>query len=210
MNSTIQRIADPKLAILAVQAQIERLRAQGLPEQWADVGTVFQDQIIRIQRDPVQFPSGALGTFINLERSTQQSGGVVIVPRLGDRFVMLRHWRYALGIISLEFPRGMVDVGESLEDGARREIGEEIGALCTSLKKIGCVQPDGGLMNMPAQIYLAEIDAIGELQLDEGIFGVETLTRSEIDRKLIEGEVIDGFSLSALAFLTASESETKP
>jgi len=209
MKRTIQRITDPDLANLAVQAQIKRLRARGLPEQWARVGTVFEDQIIRIKRDPVQFPSGALGTFINLERSTQQSGGVVIVPRLGDRFVMLRHWRYALGIISLEFPRGMVDVNESLENGARREIGEEIGAFCTSLKNIGCVQPDGGLMNMPAQIFLAEIEAIGELQLDEGIVGIEMLTRSEIARKLIEGGVIDGYSLSAIAFLTANEDAAK-
>ncbi|MEH2543379.1 ADP-ribose pyrophosphatase [Bradyrhizobium sp. AZCC 2262] len=195
----ITKLVEPEDIERAVDQQKSRLRAAGLPESWATLGEVYADQYVRIVRDPVRFPSGTFGTYITIERGHASGGGVIAVPRLGETYVLIRHWRYATGKVHLEFPRGFIDRGEQPEQAIRRELKEEIGAGALSLTNVGVTYADTGLMNIPLQVYAVEIDNAKLVASDEPIDGLEFLTARELAAGIANRQLDDGLTLAALA-----------
>ena len=83
-----------------------RLREKGQPEEWADVGVVFQDAYMTVLRDAVIFkPSGVPGTYIR-QFSTSSAYGTVILPIFDGKVCLLRIFRHALRKFVFELPRG--------------------------------------------------------------------------------------------------------
>ena len=63
--------------------------------------------------------------------------GVVVIPVMEDgRLVLIRQFRPALARSTLEFPAGTIDAGEAPAEAAARELYEETGYRCTSLKPV--------------------------------------------------------------------------
>lgn len=195
----IVKLTDPAEVDRAVSEQRKRLRNRALPEAWADVGEVFADQYIRVVRDAVRFPSGQTGTYIKIELVTGEAGGVIAVPRIRDRFVLVRHSRYATGKVHLEFPRGFAESGESAEQAVVRELKEEIGASALSVSHIGTTYGDTGLLNFPIQVYAVTSQGHHGMEIEEGIEKVEFLSGDDIFEKIASGEIDDALTLAAFA-----------
>ena len=63
--------------------------------------------------------------------------GVVIYSIYGenhDRVVLIRQYRYAIGDYVYEFPAGLVEPGESYQEGAVRELKEETGLTLSPIE----------------------------------------------------------------------------
>ncbi|MFW5744553.1 MAG: NUDIX hydrolase [Spirochaetota bacterium] len=71
-------------------------------------------------------------------------------------FAMARQYRQGSRSVTLEFPGGLVDGGESPEAAALRELEEETGYTAESLLLIGRVNPNPAFMSNAAYTYLAE------------------------------------------------------
>src|SRR5882672_8949630 len=194
----ITKLTGPTEVGRAIEQQQSRLRAAGLPESWASVGEVYTDQYVRIIRDPVRFSSGTLGTYITIEQGRGTSGGVIAVPRLGAKYVLVRHFRYATGKVHLEFPRGFIDRDEQPEKALLREVKEEINAVALSSAHIGVTYADTGLMNLPLQVYAVEIKDASLVASDEPIVGIEVLTADELLQQIANGQLNDALTLAAL------------
>lgn len=63
--------------------------------------------------------------------------GVMIIPiTADDKFVLIKQFRPAINDYIYEFPAGLVDQGESIEESAKRELFEETGLTCVSYEYI--------------------------------------------------------------------------
>jgi len=88
----------------------------------------------------------------------RSSDGVVGIPLCKDRFILASMFRYPIDKYSLEFPRGGVSGSESLEEAVTRETKEELGVQVKSVKLIGSIFPDSGLIANKNHVFVIEIE----------------------------------------------------
>ncbi|MFO1107891.1 MAG: NUDIX domain-containing protein [Bradyrhizobium sp.] len=199
----ITRLTDESDIERAVAGEKRRLREEKLPEAWADVGVVFEDQYLRIVRDAVKFPSGRFGTYIKIERPNGVKNGVIGIPRMRDSYLLVKHWRYATQCFHLEFPRGFTDFGEEPSDAINREMLEEISAEIVSVQLLGTIFNDTGLMNFPINVYSVEVSKYAIAGTEEGIDGIEVLTEAEIRDRIRFHQINDSLTLAAFSLAMA-------
>jgi 8-oxo-dGTP pyrophosphatase MutT (NUDIX family) len=81
---------------------------------------------------------------------------------------MVRQWRHGAQDLSLEFPGGVFEAGETPEKAAARELREETGYSCGKIEKIGEFSPNPAIMSNKVHFFLAEdLSDTGRQNLDE-------------------------------------------
>lgn len=191
------------ITILTSDADIDRAcrdaerhrLAHGLSVTDLRAGLLAQDAYMTVVRDAVRFPDGSLGLYNRII----ETAPVAVLPLLDGRPVMMKVFRHGLRDWSLEFPRGGCDRGETPETGVARELNEEIGAQIETLMPLGEFTPGGSSLSIRAYLFAAEIDAIGRRDLREGVEDVRAMDVACVERKIVSGEIIDGFSIALFA-----------
>ena len=130
----------------------------------------------------------------------------MVIPVLGDRFVLVRQWRHAAQRITVEFPGGVRDGGEDPAETAARELLEETGFRAGKLTKLGACSPNPALFSNTFHCYLAqELTATGEQHLDEDeVLAYETRPISEVLNAFGGPEFSHALMGTALAFYLRS------
>lgn len=118
-------------------------------------------------------------------------------PTLDGRLVLARHFRHAVRRWMLEIPRGGIEPGQSPEDAARAELLEEIGGRVRRIERLGFLFGSANLYGSGTHLFFAELEAIGEPQLGEGIAAIEQFTAQEFEARLLGGEIVDSFTVAA-------------
>lgn len=175
-----------------------RNRVKGLPPASASVGVLAEDSYILALRDAVRFPDGSLGTH---NRVLYHNGarGVGVLPVLNGQVVLLRVFRHAIGRFLMEIPRGSVEPGQSLEETVLREMAEETGGTVVSAVHLGRTYGDTSLSNAGLDYFLAELSGLGEPQLSEGIYAVETVSVPRFAAMVAGGAIEDAHAINAFA-----------
>ena len=121
---------------------------------------------------------------------------VAIVAVEGDEIVLVRQTRPGAGGVTLELPAGCVEEGETPEEAAVRELGEECGLTARSWRKLGSFWAAPAYSTEYAHVFeaseLAPIESPG-LDADEDVV-VERLPL-----RGVLGKLSDAGSLGALA-----------
>lgn len=145
-----------------------------------------------------------------------KGNGTIIIPRLlgpeGEPlFGILHVFRHTIRrMAGGEFPRGYQEPDITPEENAAKELWEELGvpaSQLTGLTLLGRTRADTGLSAGEAQVYLADLTppaprpAVGE----EGIAGAEWVSRTELLRRIQAGEILDGFTQTAVLLYTLWE-----
>ena len=90
---------------------------------------------------------------------------VIVIPikNIEDKkhFVMVWQWRHGSKCLSLEFPGGVMELGEEPTEAAIRELHEETGFIPGKIEKIGEFSPNPAIMSNKVHFFLAE-DLSGE------------------------------------------------
>jgi hypothetical protein len=153
----------------------------------AKIGIVAKDRYWWWVRDAVIFPSGATGAFNRIIKSNQLSGilnnSVAILPVRADGKIVLNViYRHALRDWVLEIPRGKIEVGETTDQAARRELKEETGMIASEINYLGEVIPDSGTTASKVPVYLAKVTKDEPVLQDysEAILGIVILSKEEI------------------------------
>lgn len=158
---------------------------------------------LTLREDRVQLPTGAvLESFYTLEY--QDWACVVPVLASGD-VVMVEQWRHAIGRVSLEFPAGAVDAGETPEAAARRELMEEAGVEAAALEPLATLATEPARHTNWAHVYLARdahivADATPEASED---LVLRTVPSSDLAGLVARGDIVHGVHAAA-AMLAAA------
>lgn len=146
---------------------------------------MFRSGILTVQSAECRSPEGITRNFTVIDCADW----VIVVPVLesaaGRRFLMVRQWRHGSRELSLEFPGGVIENGESPEAGAARELEEETAYRARRLTKLGTMCPNPAIMSNHVHFYLAkDLTPLSRQNLDEDEF---------VDAELIdEKEVLSG------------------
>lgn len=115
----------------------------------------------------------------------------IIMPITDDgKFVMIREPRTPIELKVLAFPAGMIEKGETPEEGAIRELEEETGYRAGKLKKLREVYPAIGYSNEQTIIFLATDLVKTQRHLDETEdIEVLKIPVEEVRKMLEDGEI---------------------
>jgi ADP-ribose pyrophosphatase len=106
-----------------------------------------------VRRDTVRLPSGTVLDDFFVWESPHI---VTVVPYTADgRFVLIRQYRHAIGLIDYQFPAGGADPGEPPEGAALREMEEETGFTGGELVHLYKAAPNGHKITDLEDLYLA-------------------------------------------------------
>ncbi|MDQ0851100.1 ADP-ribose pyrophosphatase YjhB (NUDIX family) [Arthrobacter sp. B3I9] len=164
----------------------------------------YSNPFIELYDDDVEFPDGTTGRYVRL-RATMPGAPVVLVAMHEGRIALVRTFRYPLGQLVWELPRGFSQ-GVSVEDTARNELREELGISSADIEVIGFLAPDSGVQSIRAAVVAATVRAPG--QGPEDINEVESIgwvTLQELEQMIRRGQVEDSFTVAACTLIRLHE-----
>ncbi len=95
---------------------------------------------------------GYTGKYVALDTADW----VIAVAKDKDKFVLVRQWRHGMGALSLEFPGGVAEKGESPCETAARELREETGYRAGKTVLLGSLNPNPAMFTNKVHFVLCE------------------------------------------------------
>lgn len=119
-----------------------------------------------------------------------------------NKLILVRQYRHAADIISLEVPGGVIEPGEDPEIGVRRELLEETGYTFDSCELIATLYPNPATSTNRTFTYLLKGGVkTQEQHLDEHeILNVEVYTIAEAKQLLLENKIEQSLHAAALFY----------
>lgn len=199
----IELVMDPE-TVQAIRRQRKRVHG---PER-QPLGVVFEDEYMIVVRDPVSFPSGAVGTYLRVFPRPALTGaaGAVMLPLRDGNVLLRRVFRHATRSWELECPRGFRNSGADVLDTVQNEVVEELGLSVLSITPLGKIYGDTGLLAGHTEgfaVTVAHGEAAAAPDESEAIGDLEILAPPRLVELLAAGEIRDGFTLSVITLAQA-------
>ncbi len=157
--------------------------------------TIYKGRVFDLQTSVVRE-----GELEYTREIIKHNGSAAIVPVFEDLSVALvRQYRHAAEKYLLEIPAGTLEIGESPEEGAAREIEEEIGFKAGKLEKLTEFYVSPGFLTEKMYVFLATdfIETAQNLDDDEAI-SIEKYSFPELFDKIRNGEIQDAKTMVSL------------
>lgn len=159
---------------------------------------VYENGFIRLYDDDVRFPNGSMGRYLRLD-AVFPGNAVVLVPMYDDLIGLVRTFRYPLGKLAWELPRGFSH-GTDIRETARNELREELGIDVAEFEVLGFLTPDSGLQSARVAVVAARVGDKGRgpdnaVEVDL----VDWLKVTELEQMIRDGAIEDSFTIAAYA-----------
>jgi len=119
-----------------------------------------------------------------------------------NKVLMVRQYRHAAEIVSLEIPGGVIDGDEKPKDAMRRELLEETGYQFDDIELIATVYANPSTANNHTYCYLAKNGKkVQEQSLDENEdLQVEEYTIEEVKQLLMDNKIAQALHCTGLFY----------
>ena len=121
------------------------------------------------------------------------NGSAVIVPVFeDDRVALVKQYRHPAQKYLYEIPAGSLEKGENAEEGARRELEEEIGVRAGKIEKLVEFYVSPGFLSEKMFVYLAtDLTETAQNLEDDELIEIEKFTFSEVFQMIEKNEIED-------------------
>lgn len=159
---------------------------------------VAQSPFLRAEQLDLEFSNGERRTYERLQ--SHGLGAVIIVPMLDDDTVLLvNEYAAGLGRYELGLPKGRLDQDETVEQGADRELKEEVGCGARKLTILHHLSLAPAYMTHMAHVVLAQDLYPERLQGDEPEeLEVVPWKLADLHTLIARDDVTEGRSIAAL------------
>jgi ADP-ribose pyrophosphatase len=174
---------------------METLRWKLLSSQY-----IHKGKWATLRNDTCEMPNGTIvDDYYVLEYGTWVNG--VAITEEG-KVLMVKQYRHAADIISLEIPGGVVDDGEDPQQAFRRELLEETGYQFDDFELLCIVTPNPSTGNNRVYSYLARSGkkVQGQELDDHEEIVVEEYSIEEIKLLLAENKIMQAMHCTALFY----------
>ena len=162
----------------------------------------YRNPFLYIHEDDVSLPDGGKSKRIVV---THVGAVNVIALTEGKELLLVRQYRYPLGLETIETPAGKLEPDEAPIVTAKRELEEETGYTCESLQQLGTHASAPGFTNEVLHQFLAS----GVKKLNISVAGDEdeftellTVNKDQALMMVASGEIFDLKTVYAIQYLT--------
>jgi ADP-ribose pyrophosphatase len=156
---------------------------------------IFKGRVISLQVDTVKLPNGE----ITSREIVRHPGAVAVLALLDDRMLVVEQYRKPLERNQVEIPAGKLEPGEHPLEAAKRELEEETGYRCETLKHLCSFYTSPGFADELLHIYVAEELVPGQLKLDEDEFlECEAITLEQAQQYIKQQRISDAKTITAV------------
>jgi ADP-ribose pyrophosphatase len=157
---------------------------------------VYEGKVLCLDVDEVEEPHGVRA----LREVVRHRGSAAVLPVHDDgRLVLVRQYRYAVDDSLWELPAGRLDPGEVPDEGARRELEEEVGLRAGHMEPLSVFFTTPGFCDEAIHVFRAtRLSAVKARPEDDERIEVGTFTLREAREMIRRGEVREAKTLVAL------------
>lgn len=158
---------------------------------------IFRGKVFNTIVNQIEYDSGNKA----VREVAEHPGGAVVVPVTDEgKIVMVTQHRFPMNEVLLELPAGKLNKGENPFVCAIRELEEETGYKSEDVSELGSIYTTPGYSTEKLWIYLAKNLKPGNHNREEGEYGMQVFEFSidEIEKKITNGEIVDGKSICGI------------
>lgn len=164
---------------------------------------VYQSKWMSISKLVTETDQEKMGTYDVVNRADCVS---IIVENSDQKVLFVKSYRFPARIYEWELPMGGIEVHESSDMAAVRELKEETGIENTNLKKLGEFYPIPGLSAQRAHLYFGNISETNNDTKNTCSVDVDEIVErkyfdwTEIVKMIKHGEISDALTLGSLMY----------
>ena len=157
---------------------------------------IYKGHVVSLKKDTVLCPNGEQ----SLREIITHRGGVAILVKVDDKFIIEKQFRYALGKEIYELPAGKLEADEEPLEAAKRECLEETGYKPLEMIHLGDMSPTCGYSTEIIHFYYCPKSVKAERHLDsDEVIDLMYLSLEEIEQMIKEDQIIDSKILAVLS-----------
>ncbi|HEY0828939.1 MAG TPA: NUDIX hydrolase [Bacilli bacterium] len=159
------------------------------------IDPIYQGRIISLQIEHVTLPNGKSAT----REVVKHPGAVAVIALDRDHMLVVEQYRKALQRSQVEIPAGKLEQGEDPLEAAKRELEEETGYQCKSIKLVCSFYTSPGFADELIHLYVAEGLTKGQNNLDDDEFlECESISLQKAQQYIAEGRISDAKTITAV------------
>ena len=164
---------------------------------------IFKSKLFNIKQADIEFN----GTTMKYEIiSGTGSGAVMVVPFIDNDIIFIKEYAAAIDDYMITFPKGKIDIGETIEEAANRELQEEVGYKSKEIKLIKKLYLAPGYIDHMTYVMVAKELSVSSLSGDEPEeLEVIRVHRDDVINFLDKNEIIDSRVHAALNIIENHE-----